>query len=448
MDLLQRFLDHFRQFDHIPPPFLLAVSGGVDSVVLLNLFHEAGIQFGVAHCNFQLRGSASDGDEQFVSEMAAQMGVRFHSVQFDTGEKASEEGISVQMAARELRYEWLGEIAGVFGYRAVATGHHLNDQVETVLLHFTRGTGLAGMRGIRYERDIDQQGCKLIRPLLFASKSELIDYAEQRKLFWREDASNTKDEYSRNYIRLHVVPRLETLNSNFLQTAARNIARMREAQENLDFLTRSFLNIPDEIKAFSVPVEKLESLPSPLQSLSSVLRPYGFNEEQARQTSENLTQTGFELFSETGWRLMVNRGVLQCQSGSSGDDKPSPVRIGPDDLMVRIEPEGKLFFMSVTAAPPFPDGKEAIVVEPGALKYPLVLRHWQSGDRFQPFGMGGRFQKLQDYFTDKKISRSDKERIRILENGDGAIIWILGYRMDERFRVTGEEAIKISWINT
>lgn len=446
MSLQQRFLDQFGQFRHISPPFLLAVSGGVDSVVLLQLFHKAGIPFGVAHCNFQLRGGASDGDEQFVREMAEEMNVPFHSVRFDTGERAGEEGISVQMAARELRYEWFGQIAEEFGYNAVATAHHLNDNVETALLHFTRGTGLAGMRGIRPERNLGDQRMRLIRPLLFATKADLTGYAEEQKLFWREDASNAKDEYSRNYIRLHVVPHLETLNSNFLQTASRNITRMREAQENLEFLTKTFLNIPDETREFTVPIEKLTALPSPLQALTAILRPYGFNEEQARQLTENLARTGFELIADNGWHLMVNRGTLHCQSLESPESGSAPISIGSDDLMVRLETGGTLFFMAGPARQPFPDGRESIAVEPDRLIYPLLLRHWQPGDRFQPFGMGGRFQKLQDYFTDKKVSRSDKERIWILENGDGAIIWVLGYRMDERFRVTEDQAVLIKFI--
>ena len=445
MNLQQRFLDHIGQFSHITPPFLLAVSGGVDSVVLLHLFRESGIPFGVAHCNFQLRGGASDGDEQFVGEMAAEMNVRFHSVRFNTGEKAGAEGISVQMAARELRYEWFGRIAGEFGYNAVATAHHLNDNVETVLLHFTRGTGLTGMRGIRPEREMNNQACRLVRPLLFATKSELVDYAVEQKLSWREDASNAKDEYSRNYIRMHVVPHLETLNSNFLQTASRNITRMREARENLEFLTKTCLNIPGEIGEFTIPVEKLRALPSPHQALSTVLQPYGFSEEQSRQLSENLGNTGFELVSENGWQLMVNRGTLHCQSVSGTEKKSLIIRVGPEDLMVRLD-EGVLFFMAGPSMEPFPDGRESVALEPGRLIYPLKLRHWLPGDRFQPFGMGGRFQKLQDYFTDKKVSRSDKERIWILENGDGAIIWVLGYRMDERFRVTGDQAVLIKFI--
>lgn len=236
MPLISAFKEFIFKNNLLPDatPTLLAVSGGLDSTVLAHLFRAAGLPFGLAHCNFQLRDDESEGDEVFVQQMARQYAVPFYTKRFETKDYAQKMGLSIQMAARTLRYGWLEDIRTAQGFGALATAHHLNDAVETVLLNFARGTGLAGLTGIA------ARNAALIRPLLFATRPDLETYAAANHLAWREDRSNATDDYARNYVRHNLVPPFLTLNPNFLATAARNLRRLRATQANADFLLRQF----------------------------------------------------------------------------------------------------------------------------------------------------------------------------------------------------------------
>ncbi|GAB4488395.1 MAG: tRNA lysidine(34) synthetase TilS [Saprospiraceae bacterium] len=418
---------------------LLAVSGGVDSVVMAHLFRTAGFPFGVAHCNFQLRGDESDGDESFVRQLADSWGVPFFVKRFETKTYAEENGLSIQMAARELRYAWFRDIADEHDFARIATAHNLNDSVETALLNFVRGTGLSGMKGIA------PLSGNIVRPLIFAARADIESYATAQNLAWRDDRSNASDDYSRNFLRHRIVPLLEELNPNFLQTAVRNLARLREADENLHFLMKAFFGEkPDSENEFSIDKQKLAQLPAPRRALRELLKNYGFTEEQARQMAGNLDQVGLELRSDAGWRLLNDREKILLAPLQSAT--PKTQKIHADDLMLTLPEGGKMFLMHTDVAPPFPDGRAAVLLDAAKLRFPLLLRAWQPGDWFQPFGLNGRSQKLQDFFTNLKLSRIEKEKVRVLENGDGTIIWIVGHRLDERFRVTLEtkKFLKIS----
>lgn len=424
-------------------PLLLAVSGGVDSMVMLHVVRAAGLPFAVAHCNFQLRGAESDGDALLVEQTAQELGVRFFVKRFETKAYAAVNGLSIQMAARALRYAWFAELQQQEGFCGVATAHNLNDSVETTLLNFVRGTGLAGLTGIQNE-----PSAGLFRPMLFATREEILAYAAANQVVWREDSSNASDDYARNFLRHQVMPQLETLNPNFLRTAERNMQRVREAQENIDFLTRQWLGM----EAGSLDKQKLMQLPAPRRALREILKPYGFTEEQARQLAENLQKTGFEISSDAGWQVLCDREVLvlrnlHAESNSSPAFEQTPLlRVEQDDLMVRLPDGASLLLMPTAIEPPFPDASEAIFVEAGKLQYPLTVRRWVEGDVFQPFGMGGQHQKLQDFFTNQKLSRIEKEQVWLLFNGDGALIWVVGMRLDERFRVAeAKEGLKIAW---
>lgn len=451
------FINRFRQFSTLDNPVfnqaptLLAVSGGVDSMVMLYLFRESGLEFGVAHCNFQLRGAESDGDAQLVQSMAHKLAVPFFVKRFETKAYAEKNGISTQMAARDLRYEWFAEIAQTHGYHTVATAHNLNDSVETALLNFIRGTGLAGITGIRQHDSMGRTG--LLRPLLFASRDEILEYALANQITWREDSSNASDDYTRNFLRHQIVPKMQEINPNLLRTAERNLERLRETKDNLDFLTRQFLGLEQGVfdgstGTYSIDKQKLAQIPSPRRVLHDMLKPHGFTGEQARQLAENLDHIGFELQSASGWQVLCDRRVLvvSCQlivdrtsEGASAAQRDA-IRIEAGDLMVRL-PGGKaLFFMAMEAGAPFPDGSEAVLVQAEKLVFPLMLRHWAEGDSFQPFGMGGQSQKLQDFFTNQKLSRIEKEQVWLLFNGDGALIWVVGLRLDERFRIQDVKA--------
>lgn len=443
MNLPEQFKSFVRTNRLLPAnnPTLLAVSGGVDSVVMAHLFRTTGFLFGVAHCNFQLRGEESDGDELFVRQLADAWAVPFFAKRFETKTYAEQNGLSIQMAARELRYVWFREIAEEHGFERIATAHNLNDSVETALLNFVRGTGLSGLKGIA------PLSGSVVRPLVFATRAEIERYATAQNLAWRDDSSNASDDYARNFLRHRILPFLEELNPNFLQTAARNLARLRESDENLHFLLRAFFGEkPDSENEFSIDKQKLAQLPAPRRALRELLKNYDFTEDQARQMAENLDHVGLELRSNAGWRLLNDREKILLAPPHSATLKAH--KIHADDLMLTLPEGGKIFLIHADVAPSFPDGREAVLVDAAKLRFPLLLRAWQQGDWFQPFGLNGHSQKLQDFFTNLKLSRLEKEKVQVLENGDGAIIWVLGYRPDERFKVTSEtkKFLKISYL--
>jgi tRNA(Ile)-lysidine synthase len=502
MTMLERFQQFLAAQQMLPPdsaPTLLAVSGGMDSVVMAHLFRAANLPFGIAHCNFQLRGAESDGDADFVKKIAIDFDVPFFIKRFETSDYAKKNGLSTQMAARELRYAWFAEIAASNGFGQVATAHHLNDSVETALLNFVRGTGLAGLRGIHPSPSLEGRGVwrlsaaapasvgkaplpsgegsgvGLLRPLLFATRAEIEAFARENQLVWREDSSNAGDDYARNFLRHRVMPLLEELNPNFLHTAERNMRRIGEAEENLKFLLGEFLHpTPDPSpegrgvwrlsaaapasagkaplpsgEGSGVGLKALAQLPHPAQALRQFLQPYGFHAEQARQVAEHLDHVGFKMDSAQGFRLLVDREkiIIYTESGTS-DISSEPLLVQKDDLMVSLSDGSRLILMPTEATPPFSDGREAVVVDAEKLIFPLSVRHWRAGDSFQPFGLGGQSQKLQDFFTNQKISRLGKEKTWLLLNGDGCPIWVVGWRLDERWRVfpKTQKALKINWI--
>lgn len=441
MNLFQSFL-HFIQTNHLIPPderVLLAVSGGVDSLVMTHLFRQCHWPLGVAHCNFQLRGAESDGDEDFVRQIADDWKTPFFSRRFDAKKHAGVTGQSLQMAARQLRYEWFEQICRENGYDLIATGHNRNDSVETALLHFIRGTGLTGLGGIPL-----RNGC-LIRPLLFAGRDEILAYAREQGLNWREDSSNVKDDYTRNVVRHHITPRMEAINPAFWASAEHTMRTVRAADANLYYLLKQFLNGPDTAGIYRLNKKDLENLPARSDALFDLFQPYGFFPDQLRQLADNWGQTGAEWLSATGYRLLNDRQELLL---FPLQNEHFAIRIDPDDLMVGLPDGGRLLLTPAAPVAHFPDGNESALVDAEKLRFPLLLRRWQPGDTFQPLGMGGKSRKLQDYFTDLKLSKLEKEQVWILENSDHSIIWIVGMRLDERFKMETEttKLLKISWV--
>ncbi len=444
MQLLSAFHDFISQNSLLSKTgtTLLACSGGLDSTVMAHLFQAGHLPFAIAHCNFQLRAEESDGDELFVQTLAEKFGVPFYVKRFDTATYAEEHGLSIQMAARNLRYAWFAECCADHGFARLATAHHANDNLETVLLHFARGTGLAGMSGIPVRNGL------IVRPLLFATRTDLEAYAAENDLHWREDRSNAGDDYARNFVRHNLVPLFGQLNPNFVTTAARSIRRLRATQANTDFLLRQFLRLPDSSDAgFSLDKERLALLPDLRQALQAVLSPYGFTDEQARQLAENSDHTGLTLQSPAGWQALNDRRQLVITPINS-TAAPSPIAVQADDLLLRMPDQRALLLTPAERTAPYPDGRSIVLVDAEKLQFPLLLRPWQPGDWFQPFGMHGQRQKLQDFLTNTKLSRLEKQLTWVLENGDGAIIWVLGHRLDERFRLqpTSMKALKISYV--
>lgn len=414
---------------------LLAVSGGVDSMTLLHLFHRLERPAIVAHCNFQLRGAASDADAALVKKEAEQLGLTCYTTSFNTLEYAQSRKVSVQMAARELRYQWFNELCDQTDATCLITAHHLNDSVETLLVNLVRGTGIKGLTGIAPRTWLQDGQLKILRPLLAFSRQEIESYATAQNIQWREDESNAKDDYLRNYLRHHTIPGLEQVQPAFLEITQKTIELLRQTAENYQFLIEKSIPLrPVKNGMYGIDLEQVNILPHPESALWEVLKAYGFTAEQVRQMLSSADKTGTNFISDTQVRVLVDRNVLLLDLSATPPAFP-PVTVEADDLMIRLPDGSRLMFMDASPEGPFPDGKEAVLVDADRLKYPLQVRNWLPGDFFQPFGMGGKHRKLQDFLTDLKLNLYEKEQVRVLLNGDGAIIWVLGHRLDERFRV-------------
>ncbi|WAC12391.1 tRNA lysidine(34) synthetase TilS [Dyadobacter pollutisoli] len=410
---------------------LLTVSGGVDSVVLAHLFHIMGWRAGIAHCNFGLRGEESDGDEKFVKDLAARYGFDFYSKSFDAKYFAKQHSVSTQMAARELRYPWFEEIRNANGYHWIATAHHANDSLETVLLNLVRGTGLPGMTGILGKYNF------LIRPLLLASKEEILAYAAEHGLEWREDRSNDTDDYKRNLIRHKVIPVFQQLNPSLEATFNATSERLRSGNNLLnEFLEQwraaTVITNQDDIR---INKQLLYSCNEPAYRLWHVLQGYGFSYQQAKQVFASLDAISGKIFFSNSHILLIDRLelVIRARSGGQTDDELAiPYSEGEfsfGDLTINLVNRGK-DHNSQTG-----NEKSVILLDVAKLEFPLKIRRWKQGDIFAPIGMKGKRKKLSDLFIDLKMNRFEKERASVLLNGNGEIIWVIGVRSDERYRV-------------
>lgn len=442
MDLLTNFKEflELNGWHNSEQRILLAVSGGVDSVVLTYLFWLCGRKIAIAHCNFGLRGEESDGDAVFVKEWSEKMNLPYYEVRFDTVAVAATEGWSIQEAARELRYRWLEEIRKQNAYDFVALAHHLNDSIETFLYHLSRGTGLKGLVGMPLRRGA------FIRPLLFTTRQAIEDFASEKNLNWREDSSNSADLYTRNFIRRQIVPLFRQLNPEFSQTMSRTMRRLKGIRDNFKFLLAEALQA-ERLADGSLLVEKvrLERFPDRYGVLTEWLRPLGFTQEQVRQLDKNWMQSGLVL-PGSQWKLWNDRASIRLSPLlGTGMEQQQEIVIQADDLLVSLPGGAKLILMAAEAAPPFPDGKDEALLDADKLQFPLKVRYWKAGDTFQPFGMGGQRQKVQDFLTNNKISRLEKQKTWVITDGTGAIIWLPGYRIDQRFAIdqNSQRAIKL-----
>ena len=408
---------------------LIAASGGVDSTVLCHLFHRAGFPFEMAHCNFQLRAEASDEDEIFVKTLALHLGVKFHTTRFSTADFAKKNNLSIQVAARILRYDWLEKTRHATDSQHIATAHHLDDSIETVIFNFTKGCGIRGLHGI-----LPKQG-HLIRPILFATKQQVLEFAKQEKIAFREDASNLTVKYTRNKIRHEVVPVLQEINPAFQKSAGETIERLQEAEALYDFALQKIREevMEETSGGWQISIEKLRSSPAPSTVLYELLSPFGFNNDQVAQILQSTENQPGKMFYSPTHRLLADRFLLIL---SLEENIGKVIEIaGISDSPVLL-PEGRLVLKLVEQRPlVFEKNKNVAWLDFDKLTFPLKLRHWQPGDVFQPLGMGGRHQKLQDFFSNRKLTRFEKEKVWLLESG-GEIAWVPGMRLDERFKVS------------
>lgn len=450
-ELEKRFQEQCEGLEVDPSAlYLIAVSGGVDSMVLLHLCKAAGINGLVVHANFQLRGEASDQDARFVEKAARSLGFAFQGTSFPTEQVARGKGLSIQMAARMLRYEWFGQCCKEHRAAGLLTGHHLQDAVETFFIHFIRGTGVSGLAGIPVKSHLKEWQVTVFRPMSNFTRSEIAEYARSNGIQWREDQSNNKTDYERNRIRLEVLPPLEAMKPAFWETSRQTLEHLRSQDSNYQYLIqKQLVSAENQSGSFEIRYDRLLALPSPSSGLWEVLHPHGFTAEQVRQMLLLLESPGKSFLSSTGVRVITDRNCLLVQPSP---DQPiaqsSTIHLEEDDLLVRLPAGGRLILTDWEPGAGYPTDSNSVVVDRTVLRYPLKVRNWQAGDRFQPFGMEGRHKKLQDFFTDLKLNIVEKEAVQVLVNGDQQVIWVIGYRLDHRFRVksTSKEMKKISWL--
>ncbi|NNC51004.1 MAG: tRNA lysidine(34) synthetase TilS [Flaviramulus sp.] len=403
---------------------LVAVSGGIDSVVLAHLSQILGLNFALAHCNFNLRGEESDADEEFVLQLAEDLELEVFIENFDTLKYAADNKCSIQMAARELRYNWFEELANQLNYDFILTAHHADDNLETFLINFTRGTGLEGLTGI------PEVNAKFVRPLLPFSSNDIQEYAKENKIKWRDDSSNKSTKYVRNKLRHEVIPILKEINPSLLQSFQSTLNNLNDTSiivnESIDgFLNKAIDYIDENNVTFNI--DAFKKLNNPKPYLYESLKEFGFT-----QWDDILNlldaETSKQVFSST-YRLIKNREHLLL-SKISVDDFEN-ISISENDKTIET-PIGSLFFDEADAI--FGTRTNVIFVDKDVVKYPLKIRKWREGDVFYPLGMTGK-KKISKFFKDEKLSLLDKENTLLLCSAED-IIWVINRRADNRFRVT------------
>ena len=433
--MVQAFIQYIEQetLFTAQEKILLAVSGGLDSVVMAHLFHQAGFNFGIAHCNFQLRGTDADEDAIFVQQLAQRLGVPFFLEQFDTLAISQTKQQSIQLVARELRYGWLENTRQQFGFQYIATAHHQLDQVETVLLNLVKGCGIRGLHGIPLKRGL------IIRPMLFSTKAEILAYAKDQDIQYREDASNAETKYDRNLVRLKVIPALQKLNPSLEKTFHENIQRFIEIEKIYqNYMTQwRSEHFKKEHDLYIIDMNALRNVEAANTILYECLRPFGFNSDQCRQILKSVGQSNTgRRFNSISHEALLDRGRLLIREKTK-KEQASKNRIWIESGNQDFEhPSIQLEFKTHHQKPSeIPRNQAEAWLDLEKLSFPLVLRKWEPGDKFAPLGMPGQHRKLQDFFSDLKLSQFEKEEIWLLES-EGNILWIVGLRIADWAKIT------------
>lgn len=414
----------FRKTDSI----LLGISGGIDSIVMFHLFRLSGLKIGIAHCNFSLRGDESDKDEEFVRNLADNYNVSYYTKRFSTEAFALNEGISIQMAARDLRYEWFEKIRNANNYQYIAIAHNADDQIETFFINLIRGTGIKGLVGIRNKTE------HIVRPLLFATRKDIVDFAGKNNFLYREDSSNSSLKYIRNKVRHEIIPAIEQLNPSFRKTMMENIQRIKETEQiyNQVIENKYELVVSQKDQSVLLKIDELKKLDPVETYLHEFLKPYGFSVTQIQNIVSSFDNTAGKQFFSTTHRILKDRTnlivdeitVLTNQVFYINDDCTGLHY--PINLTIKKEEINSTYsILKETTIGQFDFDK---------LVFPLTLRKWQKGDYFMPLGMKN-LKKVSDFFIDQKLSLAEKENTWIIESGN-KIVWIIGYRTDERFKIT------------
>ena len=430
LEEFEKYIAENELFTH-DDKLLLTVSGGVDSMVMMALTAAAGYRFGVAHCNFQLRGNESEEDEVLVENEARRYGVMFYNKRFDTIGEMERTGESMEMAARRLRYAWFKELCEEHGYTAIVIAHHGNDSIETFFINLLRGTGLRGLTGI------STQVGHIVRPMMFATRKIIHDYAVAHRIPYREDSSNRSTKYLRNKVRLGVVPMFKDIKPQFTNIMRRNIARLSQAQ---DFITSAIDIVKGEAMERSGDMHTLwvdrirPTLPRHYVIYEILSSEFGFKGDVVDALCRALdAELSGRRFYAREWVAVTDRGRVVVSPIADDDDCEVVVEKGA----IRSYAGGAALYYEycdIDFIDSLDQGDNVALLDADKLKFPLRLRRWQDGDWFVPFGMSGR-KKLSDFLIDKKVSLAEKRRQFVLMSGDD-IVWVVGRRLDDRYAIT------------
>lgn len=409
---------------------LAAVSGGMDSVLMALLLHAAGYKFGIAHCNFKLRGDEAEADQQFCRELSLRLNVPFYTIEFNTADYAAKNKISIQMAARNLRYEWFEQMRRQHGFDFIALAHHQNDAIETILLNLVRGTGIAGLHGIMPKNGF------LVRPMLGFSREDVLRAVQENQVAYVEDSSNALVKYARNKIRLEVIPKLKELNPALEQTFQQHLRHFRELEQLMEARIAEVRASLLEYRGSDtyISIEKVHQLNPQHLLLSGLLKPFGFSETMVDDIISVLDKHAGRSFETGTHRLVLDRdrlilSMLETKHHQDVIIQQDTRRVRYNDYDIHISYSDEV---TVIKNNPF-----AVSVDADLLVYPLCVRSWQQSDYFYPLGMKTR-KKLSDFFINQKVPLHHKSRIPIVVNGNGDIVWVGGYRPDERYKIKGQ----------
>ena len=411
---IERYINEHRLLEQ-GDKVLVAISGGADSVALLVVLQRLGYNCEAIHCNFHLRGEESNRDEQFTKELCERLGVVLHTVHFDTKEYAQEKRISIEMAAREQRYAAFEEHRLTTGAKAIAVAHHRDDSAETMLLNLTRGTGIKGLRGIQPRNGF------IIRPLLCVGRDEITEYLEWRGEKYVTDSTNLTSDYTRNKIRLEVIPKLAEINPSILATLAATAQRISDAEKIYSHAIKEA--VKRVMQGDIISIEKLGKEIAPATVLHEILSPLGFNSAQIENIALSMNSKGSKQFHAAAWSVIKDRGQLMIVAKTSVDREE---RVLPQEGTV-VTTYGTLTITHAAFNGEIPRERNVACIDADRVCLPLTLRNTRQGDRFAPFGMRGT-KLVSDYLTDRKKSIVEKQTQLVITDAMGNIVWLVNER--------------------
>jgi tRNA(Ile)-lysidine synthase len=428
----QQFVEENNLFDHTKR-LLVAVSGGVDSISMAHILYKWKYQIAIVHCNFQLRGAESDEEENFVKNWAEQKQIQLFIQHFNTKQFAQEHKITIQEAARKLRYDYFNELAIEHQFDFIVIAHNLDDVMETFFINLLRGTGIKGLTSIPLTNG------KLVRPFLFAPRKDILAYAQHEQLLWKDDSSNASDKYLRNQIRHHIIPALSDIEPAVYSTFKNTIEHIKDTNALFEYWLneKSAAYIHPSKIGLHIKLHDLLAQPYGKTWLFHLLQPYQFNKDHVEQICQ--THQSGKQFISAEYKAYIDRDEL-IVAKYSGDEKDVFI-IHSTDSGISVPVPLQILLTERTSDFIISTDTNIGSFDADKIKFPLILRKWHDGDMFQPFGMNN-FKKLSDFFIDLKISVPEKENIWILENANNEIIWVVGYRIDNRYRIS-EETKKI-----